>query len=69
MAAPGPSERALMAALDEPALIVEGGIVWLANRAAQKLLGTGIEGRDVRLAIGTRRRWSASSATPRPRST
>jgi two-component system, OmpR family, phosphate regulon sensor histidine kinase PhoR len=51
MAAPGPSERALMAALDEPALIVEGGIVWLANRAAQKLLGTGIEGRDVRLAI------------------
>lgn len=51
MAAARPSERALIAAIDEPALIVEGGLVWLANRPAQKLLGSGIEGRDIRLAI------------------
>jgi two-component system phosphate regulon sensor histidine kinase PhoR len=38
-------------ALDEPALIVEGSYVRLANRAARQLLGAGIEGRDVRLAI------------------
>ena len=51
MATPGPSERALIAALDEPVLIVEGGIVRLANAPAQRLLGSRIEGRDVRLAI------------------
>jgi len=51
MADPGSGERALIAALDEPSLIVEGSIVLLANRPAQKLLGSGIEGRDIRLAI------------------
>ena len=51
MTASGASERALIAAIDEPALIVDRSIVWLANRAAQKLLGSSIEGRDIRLAI------------------
>jgi two-component system phosphate regulon sensor histidine kinase PhoR len=51
MATPGPSERALIAALDEPALIVEGGMVRAANLPAHQLLGDNIEGRDVRLAI------------------
>ena len=45
------SERALIDALDEPALIVEGSIVRLANPLALRLLGGGIEGRDLRLAI------------------
>src|SRR4051812_18303543 len=45
------NERALVNVLDEPALIVEGTIVRLANAPAQQLLGKGIEGRDVRLAI------------------
>lgn len=50
MATPGPSERAFVASLDEPALIVEGSIVRIANLPAQRLLGD-LEGRDVRLAI------------------
>jgi len=45
------SERALVDSLDEPALVVEGGIVRLANPPAHLLLGARIEGRDVRLAI------------------
>ena len=44
-------ERALVEALDEPALVVERGIVRLANGPARNLLGARIEGRDVRLAI------------------
>ena len=48
---PGPGERALVDALDEPALIVERSIIRLANAPARRLLGSGIEGRDVRLAI------------------
>ena len=51
MATPGPSERALVAAFDEPALVVEGSLVSLANLPAQRLFGGAIEGRDVRLAI------------------
>jgi len=47
----GPHERSLVDALDEPALVIEAGVVRLANGPARKLLGTGIEGRDVRLAI------------------
>jgi two-component system phosphate regulon sensor histidine kinase PhoR len=43
--------RALVDALDEPALIVEGLGVIFANDAAKALLGNAIEGRDVRLAI------------------
>lgn len=44
-------ERSLVAAIDEPTLVVEGSIVRLANAPAQELLGKGIEGRDIRLAI------------------
>ena len=51
MAVAGENERALVDALDEPALLVDRSVVRLANKAAQKLLGTRIEGRDVRLAI------------------
>lgn len=49
----GPSfpVRSLVDALDEPALVIEGSIVRLANPPAHKLLGRSIEGRDVRLAI------------------
>src|SRR5438552_1040868 len=47
----GENERALVDALDEPALVVEGTIVRLANDPARKVLGARIEGRDVRLAI------------------
>ena len=46
-----PNLRAMVDALDEPSLIVQGNYVQLANRAAHKILGGGIEGRDVRLAI------------------
>ncbi|HEU4809177.1 MAG TPA: ATP-binding protein [Sphingomicrobium sp.] len=50
--APGSLEmRALVDALDEPALIVEGLTVSFANDSAKSLLGQAIEGRDVRLAI------------------
>jgi two-component system phosphate regulon sensor histidine kinase PhoR len=51
MASSTPGERALVDVLDEPALIVRGSVVQLANRAARSLFGAGIEGRDVRLAI------------------
>jgi two-component system phosphate regulon sensor histidine kinase PhoR len=43
--------RLLMNALDEPALVVRRGVVLLANEQAAAVLGRGIEGRDVRLAI------------------
>jgi len=48
---PSSSVRALVDAIDEPAMIVERGIVRLANPPALQLLGNRIEGRDVRLAI------------------
>lgn len=51
MAMLGENERALVDALDEPALVVEASLVRLANRRARDLLGNFIEGRDVRLAI------------------
>ena len=43
--------RALVDALEEPALIVEGLTVSFANSGARDVLGGAIEGRDVRLAI------------------
>ena len=49
--AEGIGERALVDALDEPALIVEGGLVRVANSPARRILGARIEGRDVRLAV------------------
>jgi len=45
------SARSLIDALEEPSLIVRGHIVMLANPPARTLLGRGVEGRDVRLAI------------------
>jgi len=51
MALVGEHERALVDALDEAALVVEGSLVSVANSAARGLLGARIEGRDVRLAI------------------
>lgn len=47
----GPGVRALIDALDEPALLVEQGTVALANAPARLLLGNRVEGRDVRFAI------------------
>src|SRR4051794_31039774 len=49
--AESPGMRALVDALEEPALIVEGLTVSFANDGAKAVLGGGIEGRDVRLAI------------------
>lgn len=43
--------RDLIEAIDDPSLIVEGSNVRLANARAASLLGTQIEGRDVRLVI------------------
>jgi two-component system phosphate regulon sensor histidine kinase PhoR len=47
----GPGVRALIDALDEPAMVIEQGVVALANAPARSLLGNRVEGRDVRLAI------------------
>ena len=43
--------RALVDALEEPALVVEGLTISCANEEAKTVLGSGIEGRDIRLAI------------------
>ena len=43
--------QSLIDALDEPALIVERGIVRFANRAARQLLGGQLIGSDIRLVI------------------
>jgi two-component system, OmpR family, phosphate regulon sensor histidine kinase PhoR len=51
MAQDGLEMRALVDALDEPALIVEGLTVSFANDAAKGHLGEAIEGHDIRLAI------------------
>jgi len=45
------SQRGVLDALDEPAVVVEGRLLVAANSAARQLLGDTIEGRDVRLAI------------------
>lgn len=45
------SATALIEALDEPALIVEGGRTLAANAAARALFGKAIAGRDIRFAI------------------
>ena len=44
-------ERSMIETLDEPALVVEGSIVRIANAPARRVLGPRVEGRDVRLAI------------------
>ena len=48
---PSTNIRSMLEALDEPAMLVERGIVRIANGAARMLLGNIIEGGDVRLAI------------------
>ncbi|HYE26971.1 MAG TPA: ATP-binding protein [Allosphingosinicella sp.] len=55
--APGPATgvraitRNVLEALPEPALIVAAGRIEMSNAAARATLGSGIEGRDVRLAV------------------
>jgi two-component system phosphate regulon sensor histidine kinase PhoR len=43
--------QTLLDVLDEPAIAVAGGAIVAANQAAKELLGSGIEGGDIRLAI------------------
>ncbi|HUE79477.1 MAG TPA: ATP-binding protein [Sphingomicrobium sp.] len=43
--------RPFLEALDEPAMVLESGVIRFANEAARLLLGGAIEGNDVRLAI------------------
>ncbi len=43
--------RLFLEALDEPAMVLDGRVVKVANAAARSLLGETIEGGDVRLAI------------------
>ena len=43
--------RPLIEALDEPAMVIEGTVVSMANQAARTLFGTAVEGKDVRLSI------------------
>jgi two-component system phosphate regulon sensor histidine kinase PhoR len=45
------SVAVLLDAFDDPALIVEGQVVRLANEPAKALLGRAIEGSDIRIAI------------------
>jgi len=42
---------AILEAIEEPALIVEDGMVGAANQAARQLLGSQVVGRDLRFAI------------------
>lgn len=51
MTAPAALVTDLLDALEDPALLVEGEQTLAANAAARRLLGSGIVGRDVRLAI------------------
>ena len=51
MARSSPQLADFLDALDDPALLIDGGMVALANAAAKSLLGDLIEGSDVRLAI------------------
>ena len=47
----GPGLDELIAALDDPVLVLEGQLVARGNRAAEALLGQHVVGQDVRLAI------------------
>ena len=51
MTDPDALASAILDAIDEPALIVRGGMIASANQAAQSLLGSRIVGRDLRFAI------------------
>jgi two-component system, OmpR family, phosphate regulon sensor histidine kinase PhoR len=43
--------RSFLEALDEPAMVLDGGLILVANEAARALLGKTIERRDIRFAI------------------
>jgi two-component system phosphate regulon sensor histidine kinase PhoR len=43
--------RSFLDALDEPALVIDRGLILFANEAARSLLGAEIERRDIRFAI------------------
>ena len=43
--------RSVLEALDEPALVIQAGMVLFANAAARTLFGDGLERRDIRLTI------------------
>ncbi|QNM82807.1 ATP-binding protein [Sphingomonas sabuli] len=45
------ASRALLEAIDDPAMIIDRGIIRAANKHARTLLGPSIQGSDVRLAI------------------
>jgi two-component system phosphate regulon sensor histidine kinase PhoR len=49
--APNALVIAILDAIEDPALVVDGGSVSAANQAAQALLGTQMLGRDLRIAI------------------
>lgn len=51
MALKNPAYRDLLEAIDEPALVVEGEVVRMANEPAKALMGRAIEGSDIRLGI------------------
>nr|WP_294849552.1 ATP-binding protein [uncultured Sphingomonas sp.] len=46
-----PLPHLLLEGIDEPALLLEGQTIIVANQAAHTLLGQGLAGRDIRLAI------------------
>ena len=43
--------RSFLETLDEPALVIQTGMVQFANAASRSLLGEAIERRDIRFAI------------------
>ena len=51
MVAPIPDTRAILEAIEEPALLVEGSRIAFANAASSRLFAGNLEGRDIRLAI------------------
>ena len=51
MATNDPFRHTILDAIDEPALLVRGGVVEGANSAAEALLGQYIAGKDIRFAI------------------
>ena len=51
MAVKNPAYRDLLEAIDEPALVVEGDVIRMANEPAKALMGQAIEGSDIRLGI------------------
>lgn len=68
-AATGPTLAPVLDAVTEPVLLIDGGTVALANRAACRLLGAHIVGEDVRVAIrhpAAAERLAATTTDDRP---